>query len=401
MTSETYVEDQSLIIPVLNDGVTSLGDLWDCNQSKYVGENLFRTKLDGKYITASPIQTFDYRLVHNKSSSDRIKLVNVSGEVSLELLAGLITVKGSADYESDKKDSTRREQLICHYKREIFSINALPNSKDILNEFVVEKLMQKELKATHFVRGITLGAEVKADILVIQNDTNNKSNIKGDVFGKLVYGPINASVKAKLGFFDSEDNKDYNKEINVHSMPYMKSEPKTVEEMFKMFEKIDSIVEEQKHFRESGDQIIGVPIRFVLVPIKQFLDVNIEKLYLKLSDKVLKDFNEMLVKVQDIQVSGYIMRKVFNNNTALSILLNDLQSNLSLAIKQYESDLRNIGIKYFEESIKALKLYKIRKVSVENLLDLLNEFESECNTSKELEKIAEFVKQGEGILKRF
>jgi hypothetical protein len=400
MTSGTYVEDQNLIIPALDGGVTSLGDLWDCIQSKYVGENLFKQNLDGKYIKATPIESFDYRLIHSKSSSDGIKLVNVGGEVLLELLAGLIKVKGYADNESYKKDNTRREQLICHYRRETYSIEALPDSKSILDEFVVKKLMGKELKATHFVHGITLGAEVKADILVTQNDSNDKSDIKGDVFGKLVYGPINASVKAKLGFLDSEDNKDFNKEINVYSMPYMKSEPKTVEEMFKMIEGVDAVVEKQKHFPEYGDKVVGVPIRFVLVPIKQFFDVKIENLYLKLSDKVLKDFNEMLVKVQDIQVSGYIMRKVHKNNTSLSILLNDSHSNLSLAINKYENDLRNIGIKYFEESIKTLKLYKGQEASVENLFQILNRFETECNSSNELEKIGEFVELGESVLKK-
>jgi hypothetical protein len=398
MSSVTYVEDQTLVIPVLKDGVTRLGDLWDCNESKYVGENLFNQNLDGKYINPSPIESFDYQLIHSKSSSDQIKLVNVGGEVSLELLAGLITVKGSAEYKSDKKDNTRREQLICHYKRETYSVEALPNSIDIQNEFVVKKLMKKELKATHFVRGVILGADVKADILVTQNDSSNKNDIKGDVFGKLVYGPVNASVKVKLGFFDSEDNKDYNKEINVHSMPYIKSEPKTVEEMFKMIESVDAIVEKQKHFPGSGDKVVGVPIRFVLVPIKKFFDVKIEKLYLKLSDKVLNNFNEMLVKVQDIQVSGYIMRKVLNDNKSLSTLLNDSQSKLSLSINQYEKDLRNIGIKFFEESIKTLKLYKDRKASVENLLEIQNRFEIECNSSNELEKIAEFVRQGESML---
>jgi hypothetical protein len=75
--------------------------------------------------------------------------------------------------------------------------------------------MRKELKATHFVRRITLGAEVKADILVIQKESSIKSDIKGEVFEKLVYGPISAELKAKLKFFNSEDNKDFNKEINA------------------------------------------------------------------------------------------------------------------------------------------------------------------------------------------
>jgi hypothetical protein len=106
----------------------------------------------------------------------------------------------------------------------------------------------------------------------------------------------------------------------------------------------------------------------------------------------------MLVKVQDIQVSGYIMRKVLNNNTSLSILLNDSQSNLSLAINKYESDLRKIGIKFFDESIKTFKLYKVKKTTVENLVEILDRFETECNSSNEIVKIAEFVEQGESVL---
>jgi hypothetical protein len=47
-------------------------------------------------------------------------------------------VKGQVNYESDNKDNNRREQLICHYKRETYSIEALPDSKNILDEFVVK-----------------------------------------------------------------------------------------------------------------------------------------------------------------------------------------------------------------------------------------------------------------------
>lgn len=394
MSSEDYVEENSLTIPVLKDGVTRLGDLWDCHQSKYVGENLFDRNLDGKYINASPIEFFDYRLIHSNSSSDRIKIINVSGEVSLEMLAGLLTAKGSVEF--DKKDVTTREQIICHYQKETFSVNASTDCKEILNQSVIEKLMKNKLKATHFVRRITLGAEVESNIIVTKNISNYKGDLKGNLLGKLVYGNVNALVKSKLKLFDSEDNKNFNREINIHSIPAMKSEPKTVKEMFQMIESIDAVVEKQKHFPESGDHIIGVPIRFVLVPIKQFLDVKIEKSYLKLSEKVLNDFNEMLIKVQDIQIPGYILKKVLKANRYLSILINDSQSKLTQNIKEYESYLKNTGIKFFEDSTKAIKHYKLKNSGVEDLLEILNRFGIELDSSEELKKIAQFVEQGEG-----
>jgi hypothetical protein len=35
------------------DGVTRLGDLWNCVTSKTVGQNLFEDYLDGAYVNAS------------------------------------------------------------------------------------------------------------------------------------------------------------------------------------------------------------------------------------------------------------------------------------------------------------------------------------------------------------
>jgi len=81
---------------------------------------------------------------------------------------------------------------------------------------IVEKIVNKELKATHFVRGVILGAEVKDDILVIKKDKSDISDIGGEILGTIVCGLINAKVRAALGYFD--------KEINVNSVPTMKVE---------------------------------------------------------------------------------------------------------------------------------------------------------------------------------
>jgi hypothetical protein len=39
--NNNYVENTSLELPIIKDGVKGLGDLWDCHTSKRVGFNLF------------------------------------------------------------------------------------------------------------------------------------------------------------------------------------------------------------------------------------------------------------------------------------------------------------------------------------------------------------------------
>ena len=104
MSSEVYIEDNPITLPVLNNGVTRLGDLWDCNRSVFLGQNLFNVELDGENVIASPIDNVDYKLIHSKSTSEKIKYLKLGGEVSLDVLGGIISISGGeADYHYEKK----------------------------------------------------------------------------------------------------------------------------------------------------------------------------------------------------------------------------------------------------------------------------------------------------------
>jgi hypothetical protein len=398
MSQNVYIEDTTITIPVLKDGVHRIGDLWNCRESKIVGENLFKQNLDGIYVNASPIESLEYQLIHSKSVSDKFRSINIGGEVALEMKAGLIEVKGLVNYDHFNDQQSNKEQLICNYSRETYSVYAQSNADELINESVVNKLLTKEVNATHLVRGVILGAEVKADILITHDLHNKRHDIQGniDFMGKLIFGPMNALVKTNLGFLDNKDFEDYKKEINIHSIPALKLEPKTIEEMFQMIENIGTQVEDQKHFPECGDKVVGVPIRFILVPINQYIKIKNERLYLKISHQILKDFEDMLIRVQDIQIPANISRKVLESNSSLGIILNDPDSKLSNDIVQYEKKLNDIGRRYFEESVDIFKKYKIGALNADNLVAIRNKFETECNSSDIFEKILEFINEGEG-----
>ena len=178
--------------------------------------------------------------------------------------------------------------------------------------------MNKELNATHFVRSVTLGAVVKADMKVMSNEEKTEIDLKGNVLanilGKLSFGQINASVKASLSYLDHKLSDDYSLEITVHSRPSMNIEPTTIEQMFKMIENMNSVVNDHKYYPKLGEKIIGIPIRFHLVPIKQFLEFKVERLYLKLSDKILNDFTKMMTTIIDIQTTDYLLKNILKLN---------------------------------------------------------------------------------------
>jgi hypothetical protein len=248
------------------------------------------------------------------------------------------------------------------------------------------------------VRGIILGAQLNADIVIEQKNLFSKTNFDGDICGKLTYGAINATAKANLKLLDNNENKDFNLNISVRSIPTMRVETNSINEMFKKIEEIDSLVEKQKNFPKLGDQIIELPIRFILKPIKQFIDVNIDKLYFKMSEIVLMKFNEFLVTIQDIQKPGYIIDRVIKScRSLIKVIIKD-RSPLNQEILEYEKALKEIGVKYFQMAVHELKKYKLNQSSVENLLKLNTKFDEECSASIILEKVSKFIEQGECML---
>lgn len=88
-------------------------------------------------------------------------------ELSLEVLGGLIKVSGSANFDNDEETTGRNvEKLLCQYKSERFIIDVLPEANEILDQFVVDKINSGQIKATHFVQQIVIGAEIDASFKI-------------------------------------------------------------------------------------------------------------------------------------------------------------------------------------------------------------------------------------------
>lgn len=141
-----YVEDRPFTLPCLDDGPIAIGDLWNCHTSSCVnGFNLFGKHLGVNNTLIDNIQADDYMLTHVKSTKDKQKTLDVKGEVSLELMGGLIKVGGGAEVDMDNLTSLSEEELLCYYDLTTCSMRTLPSVKEAIDHVVLENIIKGKI----------------------------------------------------------------------------------------------------------------------------------------------------------------------------------------------------------------------------------------------------------------
>jgi hypothetical protein len=161
-----------------------------------------------------------------------------------------------------------------------------------------------------------------------------------------------------------------------------------------MIDSIESVMKKEKHFKHIKEhEVIGVPIRFHLVPISDFLDFQIEALYVKLADETLARFTRMLTDIQDFRETNCIRIRVFEEYGPAGIIIFNNNSIISKNIVGYEKKLNEITKSNFPKAVDIFKKYKIHKATETELLKVIENFRAEFNKSDVLEKINEFINE--------
>lgn len=115
------------------------------------GFNLFGKKLAEDNTQIDNIQADDYMLTHVKSTKDKQKALDVKGEVSVELMGGLIKVGGGAEFDKDNLTSLAEEELLCTYGLTTCSMRTLPSVKETIDRVVLENIIKgKILQMSHY-----------------------------------------------------------------------------------------------------------------------------------------------------------------------------------------------------------------------------------------------------------
>ncbi len=173
---------------------------------------------------------------------------------------------------------------------------------------------------------------------------------------------------------DESESENYEKKIRIYSKPSVNSQPTTFEDMFIVIENIKDVIREHVHYKFVSDEIRGVPISFELVPIEQFLDIKIEKLYQRLKDDVIDDYQSILIDIMNYRTPNWLKNQILQNDSRLIRILSDERSPLTAEITKFESSLKKKAEKQSGITKTALQQYKNGEVDTIQLMKVMIEF---------------------------
>jgi hypothetical protein len=157
------------------------------------------------------------------------------------------------------------------------------------------------------------------------------------------------------------------------------SNPTKINDIIEAFKTMDEDLNKHKGNKECGLKLKGVPIRFTLIPISSFIDLDniIEKLYINLKKQTIDKFSKILNHIRDFNIPNCIRNRVFDTYSDSGTIIFNIKSKICEEIRVYENVLIEITNKYLCEAGELLKNYKIKKVEEEKISEFVLQFENE------------------------
>jgi hypothetical protein len=267
------------------------------------------------------------------------------------------------------------------------------------------------------------------------------------------FGPVSASTKANLESIEERHKTETETKISIQSQPYAflnilfqlfkililillrpVKNPKTVKEMFEIIDEIDETIKEYKYFEKKIHQegnnyfnqarnpagersaLHGVPIRFILVPIKHLIkdkeakEFKVKKRYRKISDKIFEKYSKMLQNILDFNVTNCVRNLIFNAFPESGNIILNKHSKISKEIQNFENGLIKTTNKYYPEAIEALKQYKSKekeKITEDEInvpvheinlkIAITNEYRPKARETLKQYKIKEITKENKKV----
>lgn len=196
--------------PTLHQAVL-LSELYDGQKHQFLGVQLYTQDTIGKATITTPTPYSDLNLSMSTSFQDKANIIDIKAEISLEVLGGLVSVKGSAAYVNDAASNTTHRSWAMIFKQldraerlEVGNSDLSVNSS-VLNEYT---------NATHFISAIQYGGNMIVRMTEQTSKLTKAEKVEGALEVRLekLKGAIDANASAsaeiKSEFADLNDKFD-------------------------------------------------------------------------------------------------------------------------------------------------------------------------------------------------
>ena len=201
-----------------------LGELYDARKSKFLNVQMYSIdQMTGPGAT-TPEVINDTKLEMKMSNSyeDKASIIDINAQLSLEVLGGLVKVKGSAAYLNDTKANTHEKSWAMFLKQRLRE-ERLAFAEDALGSNVLSFTKKNYIatgQATHFVSSVVYGGNLIINLVARTSKLTEKEKIEGSLEAELqkLKGIVDLNAKASLSIKSEYDNLNEKFDVEVRGV---------------------------------------------------------------------------------------------------------------------------------------------------------------------------------------
>nr|QNH72542.1 toxin candidate TRINITY_DN22076_c7_g21_i4 [Ceriantheomorphe brasiliensis] len=309
-----------------------LGRTFDISKNE-VGNDIFNKNARARQKTIRvDSTTIKFKTIND--NSDVNDVLDVSGELALQIKGGLVNVEGSGSYVKENRDATNFVEVLAKVK-------TITKTKTLTSDITpMDRFYNRKLVGKHYVRSITYGGILIASLRFTAKRGKSKEHIKARVEGNLKAATVQVGLAGQFEKLASkvEDLSDLS--IKYYSTAPLKTVPLDVKTMIKAIEEFPT----QLKTVNNGD---GIPLSVNLQEIST-LDVphrNLDYLDNRMLRARLGDLDHLYTDL--LETDDAIKYWLKNTVTLGSINNNEVQ--------KFYSDLTDI-ISAFDTAVAGIDL---------------------------------------------
>ncbi|KAL4071634.1 hypothetical protein V8B97DRAFT_1851253, partial [Scleroderma yunnanense] len=193
--------------------IVRLGELFDERSNQFLGVQLYETEGNKNRVAITDIKHTDLTLSLSNTIKDKSNVLDIGPSLSLDVIAGLVKVSGSASYLKDTKSNSQVRSWVMALKMRMEE-HRLLFTEDGFDNKVVDVIKESYIPAglaTHFVSAIVYGGNVIIGMTERSSDVIEEGNIREKLHLELdrlkgavsLTGGVEADIKGK---FENLDN---------------------------------------------------------------------------------------------------------------------------------------------------------------------------------------------------
>ena len=190
--------------------IVRLGELFDERRNQFLGVQLYKEEAIKNNIVITEIKHTDLTLSLSNSVEDKSNVLDINASLALDVLGGLVPVRGSASYLRSSKTNSQKRSWAMALKMRTEEHRLLFAE---LDSKVVEGVKEYFTPAaTHFVSAITYGGKIVINMTERSSDLTKKNDIGGSLELELdrlkgtisLKGDAVADVKGEFNVLDNK-----------------------------------------------------------------------------------------------------------------------------------------------------------------------------------------------------